>query len=169
MRAMKTALIVIDVQNYFMNQHTEWLPARIVQHANSRPYDLIVLTKFKNKVGSNFTRILDWERCFNDLETNITPELRAIRNPEILLREGVTSTWTSELSSLVQKEGITKLYLCGVDSDACVLATAFDVFDANLDFEVIEELCANTMGEEQNNAAMRIIQKQLSYKKQIDV
>ena len=166
---MKTALVVIDVQNYFINQHTDWLPTRIVQHVKSRPYDLVILTKFRNKLGSNFTRILDWEKCFNSLETNLAAEMRALTDPVILNREGKTSAYTRELAGLLDKHGITKLYLCGVDTDACVLATAFDVFDSGRDFEIIEDLCASTGGPEQHRAALRIIQKQLSPKKQVDL
>jgi len=55
----KKALIIIDVQNYFVNELTKSLPEKIVRYINKTDYDFVVFTKFINKKGSNFFKLLN--------------------------------------------------------------------------------------------------------------
>ncbi len=65
------ALIIIDVQNYFVNELTKLIPEKIVKHINKVDYDFIVFTKFINKKGSNYFKILNWEKMLSGKETEI--------------------------------------------------------------------------------------------------
>lgn len=46
--AMKTALIVIDLQNAFITPESADLPARIAAHVDASHYDLVLFPKFVN-------------------------------------------------------------------------------------------------------------------------
>lgn len=48
------ALIIIDIQNYFINKLTKSLPEKILMYINENDYNFIIFTKFINKENSNF-------------------------------------------------------------------------------------------------------------------
>mgnify|MGYP003294729868 CR=1 FL=1 len=51
--------------------------------------------------------------------------------------------------------GITEMEICGTDTDACCLATAFNLFDNNIKPIILSELCASSSRNKNihNNAA----------------
>jgi nicotinamidase-related amidase len=160
---MKTALIVIDVQNSFINEQTQDIPAKIAEHIQQQSYDLIVFSKFVNKPGSNFERILQWKKSYGSPETDLAGELQELAKAHTVIEKPTYSALKSEkLRKLLKGEGIDKLYLCGLDTDACVLATAFDAFDLEYDFEVLAELTDNMKEDRFRNAALVIMNKNLS-------
>lgn len=56
----KSALVVVDVQNYFINEHTKGLPERIQKFIvkNRDSFYYLIFTKFVNKSSSNFVKML---------------------------------------------------------------------------------------------------------------
>ncbi len=46
-----------------------------------------------------------------------------------------------DLFRTLTSRGIEELHLCGIDTDACVLATAYDAFDLNFRVKVLFDLC----------------------------
>ena len=69
------ALIVIDVQNYSVNDNTRNLPDRIAAFIDETSPDFLIFTKFVNRPGSNFSRQLNWQKCSSTPETDIHPSL----------------------------------------------------------------------------------------------
>ena len=74
---MNCALIVVDVQNYFINVHTKGLPERIQRFIvkNRDTFDYILFTKFVNMRNSNFIKMLKWYKCFKSPEIDIHDSL----------------------------------------------------------------------------------------------
>jgi len=71
---------------------------------------------------------------------------------------------SNEFANFLKRNQITKLWLCGIDIDACVLASAFDAFDLNYEVEVLTDLSLSHSGERLDNAALKIIKKNLTKK-----
>lgn len=61
----------------------------------------------------------------------------------------------------MKENNITKLFLCGLDTDGCILASAYEGFDLNYDIEILRDLCLSHSGNELNNSALDIIEKNL--------
>ena len=72
----KTALIIIDVQNYFVNEHTKGIPEKIAQFINENKFDFVLFTKFVNHEGSNYFKLLNWHKCLGSPDTDIYPTLK---------------------------------------------------------------------------------------------
>lgn len=53
-----------------------------------------------------------------------------------------------ELKKYIQKNNISKIYLCGFDTDACVQKTAIDLFEQNYDVYVLKDYCMSHLGKE---------------------
>ena len=63
---MKSLLLVIDLQNAFINKYTKNLPKKINDLINTKHYDDIVFTKFINSDNSIFVEKLKYNGCIND-------------------------------------------------------------------------------------------------------
>jgi nicotinamidase-related amidase len=56
---------------------------------------------------------------------------------------------------------ISKLFFCGLDLDACVLASAFEAFDLGFDFEIFYDLSGSSAKTDIDNSAKQIIKHNL--------
>lgn len=63
------------------------------------------------------------------------------------------------LSEYLEINKISSLYLCGIDTEACVLASAFEGFDLGFDVKMIKELCSSNSGKSLHDSALKIIEK----------
>ena len=57
------------------------------------------------------------------------------------------------------EHNVSKIYLCGVDIDACVLASAYDGFDLGYDIEVLKDYSLSISGIELEEPTIKIIEK----------
>ena len=158
----KNALIVIDVQNYFVNENTKILPQKITKFIKNNKFDFVLFTKFVNKEDSNFFKILDWKKCTDSPDVDIHSALVKFVDKNNVFEKSSYSIFKCEkLAKFLKKNKITKLFLCGIDTDACILASAYDAFVLGYDIEILKELCFSHYGKKLNNSALNIIEKNL--------
>ena len=156
----KKALIIIDVQNYFVNELTKLIPEKIVDHIDKTSYDFILFTKFINKEGSNFFKLLNWKKMLSGKETEIHNSLIKFGDKKNVFAKTSYSIFKARgLNEYLKKNRISSLYLCGIDTEACILASAFEGFDLGFDVKIIKELCSSHSGKSLHNSALRIIEK----------
>lgn len=158
-------LVVVDMQKCFLEQKETDLPNRIRRHIQEKNYDMIFFSQLVNQKSSNFYERLDWKDCMNSEEIQIVSELKDLASENTVVQKETYSVFKSEeFNSEINLEEVNKLNLCGVDSDACVLATAFEAFDKNLDFEILRELTESTSENRQEfeEYAERIMERSLS-------
>ena len=62
---MKKLLLVIDVQNDFINDNTRVILPKIEKLVNAREFDDIAFTRFINDVDSNWYKKLNYKGCIN--------------------------------------------------------------------------------------------------------
>ena len=60
---------------------------------------------------------------------------------------------------------LSKIYLCGIDTECCVLKTAFDLFENEYDVYVLQDYCACSKGIERHNNALQILRRNIGYDK----
>lgn len=106
------------------------LPQRIANHQQALRYDHVVFTVFKNEPHSNFVNSLKWDKCDTDEDTQLPNEFADLITEEnVFTRAAYSAFKTTELHAYLQQKNVDRLVICGVDSDACVLATSFEAFD----------------------------------------
>ncbi len=158
----KKALIVVDVQNYFMNEYTKSIPDKIAHFIQSNKFDIVLFTKFVNHRGSNFFKLLDWKRCLGSPDTDIHPTLVKFINKNNLFEKASYSVFKSDkLVKILKKNNINQVFLCGIDIDACVLSSAFDGFDLGYEVHILRNLSLSHSGKKLDSAALEIINKNL--------
>ena len=157
---MNTLLLVIDMQKAFINQNTEYLIEKISNLINTNQYNNIVFTRFINTNDSIYVRDLNYYGCIGeDKELVIKPD-----NHKVIDKK-VYSSLNSELKNYIIENNITKIYLCGINTDCCVLKTAFDLFENEYDFYILKDYCASTNGIEKHNNALEILKRNIGNKR----
>lgn len=160
---MKTALVVVDVQSYFMKRAPADLPVRIAEHIRSSQYDVVCFTIFENQDGSNWERSLLWSECKDDADLVLAPELQEIADKaNVYIKHSYSALKQPDIAKLLREQGIEKLEVCGIDTEACVLATSYDAFDQGYEVEVLFELSHSRAG--LHEAAKSIILRDIQTK-----
>src|SRR3954468_2932015 len=72
---MARPLLVVDVQNGFINDFTHHIPERIAQLIETKAFGPVLFTRFVNEAGSPYQRLLDWHGSAEPPETELVPEL----------------------------------------------------------------------------------------------
>ena len=159
---MKRALFVIGVQNYFMNPLTKDLPEKIRRYVkkNKNKFELIIFTNFVNTPQSSVYRFLDWTECLTSPETDIVNELNSVLRYGIVVAKDVLSALKiPKIKNLLAEKRIEEIYLSGIDTDCCVLATAYDAFDEGYRVRLLEKICMTSTGKNLHNAAVSMFKK----------
>lgn len=151
----KKLLLIIDLQESFINESTKLLPQKIEKLLISNKFDYIVFTKFINDDNSNFYRILNYKGCMTEKDRNIVIDTKNCK----IIEKRVYTAYNDELKSYIDSNNIKTIYLCGIDTDACVLKTALDLFENNLDVKVIEDCSMSHSGIEYHNSAINMLRK----------
>ena len=111
---------------------------------DSNKYDLTAFTRFINDENSIWYKKLNYKGC-------MTKEGQAIaintKNNKVFDKNIYTAV-NDELKKYIQKNNISKIYLCGFDTDACVQKTAIDLFEQNYDVYVLKDYCMSHLGKE---------------------
>jgi nicotinamidase-related amidase len=159
---MEKALIVIDVQNYYLNEITRDVPPKIANYIEKSNFDHVLFTKFINHNDSNAARAFGWYGNQNPPETDICIELVKYSNKENTFNKDTYSAFKSEdFRKYLEDNKITNLFICGFDTDACVLATSYEAFDLGYRVEVLEDLTASTKGREYRDSGLLIIKRRI--------
>lgn len=157
---MNTLLLVIDMQKAFINPNTEYLIEKISNLISTNQYNYIVFTRFINTNDSIYVKDLNYYGCIGeDKELAIKP------NNHKIIDKKVYSSLNSELKNYIIENNIDKIYLCGINTDCCVLKTAFDLFENEYDFYILKDYCASTNGIEKHNNALEILKRNIGNKR----
>jgi nicotinamidase-related amidase len=134
-------LVVVDVQNGFLNEHTHHVLANVGRlvaawRAHAAP---VAFTRFVNREGGPHVRWIGWTRFMNEPENALVPGLDA--------REG----------EIVVKLRVGRLVLCGIATDGCVLKTAVDAFEREIEPVVAVDACASHAGARIHEAGLELL------------
>lgn len=157
-----TALIVLDMQKCFITEKTKHLPKKIKEHIETSTYDFIVFSKFINKETSNFVKKLDRKACKISPDIDIVDELYQLSWKQYVVEKNTYSIGKSqEFMDFLYKNTISKLFFCGVDIDACILASVFEMFDLWFDYEILYDISGTSSQIDLEDSAKKIIARNL--------
>lgn len=163
---MKKALIVIDVQKYFLNDKNRYFPAKVRGYVlkNKDKFDLIVFTNFVNNESAPVYKTLGWRDCLKSPDIDFADELKpALKMGKVFKKSVLSCLKVPKILSLLKKRRITDLYLCGIDTDCCVLATAYDGFDSGYKVNVLRSLCLSTGGKNLHKNALAMVKRNVGF------
>ena len=139
-------LVIIDVQNgLLVNDRIKKLPHKIIELAKHNKFDFVVTTQFKNRLGSQFDKLMGWYGMSDTASQEIDSDIAEISSRNFV-KYGY-SCFTEEFEEFIRDNDIDKLYFVGLDIDACVLKSALDSFERCIDSEVLVNYCDTSSGD----------------------
>lgn len=136
------ALLIVDVQRGFITPDTAHIP-RIVEVLQA-DYERVYVTRFINADPSPYRRLRSWHRFSegsDDVELAFTPRADAW-----VIDKHRYSAVSPALLSDLRRHAIEEVDICGIATDACVLLTAVELFEADLRGLVLESATASHHG-----------------------
>lgn len=153
---MSKVLFVIDVQEGFIDEHTKpVLPA--IEKLLREEWDGVIASKFKGQAGSLFEQRLGYKGMRSIVERELwQPVARAAT---FLVDKTGYSALTSKALDFLRWFNSPQVHVCGFDTDGCVLATCFALWDAGYAPSLIEDAVASTGGDEAHKAALLVARR----------
>jgi len=153
-------ILLIDVQNFFINNFTKDIPREIASYLNKENFDFVIFTKFVYSNNSPFSKIIKSPKLINPSDTDIVIELSSFATKSNTFIKSTFSIFRSKkFLKFLKGKGVDTLYICGFDTDGCVITTAVEAFDRGYNVRVLEDLCASHHGRKYHNDAIKIIEK----------
>lgn len=154
----KQLIIGVDLQEGFLNEETR--TNGFVEHVEyfleRQPKERVVLSKFINEPNSNFEKLTFYTDLMpDDPKTELIGRLESFKFE--VIEKAAYSAWHSPIIERVEKQGISDIIIFGLDTEACVLKTALDVFDSGLRPIILEDLCYSSSGAHGHKAGINLL------------
>ena len=139
-------LVLIDVQNGFMNNYTKDIPKKIKKFCENNKDFNVIATRYINSKFSPCTTITKWYEMYEEdkYSIDLCNEIKDL--PIKVFDKGTYSCFTEEFKLFIEQNEIKELYFAGVNSNCCVLASIFQSFDLEIVPYYLKDLCATTDG-----------------------
>lgn len=152
----RSALLAVDCQRGFAGPNArhavELIDGFLTERAQD--FDLVLATRFRNPPGSNFRRLIHWNRLASEPETLLFDSVAGAADVVI---DKTTYSATGQIESELAKGGIDRVYIFGIDTDVCVLQNAAGLFDRGLTPLVLVDLSATNGGPAAQEAAIPLL------------
>lgn len=103
-----------------------------------------------------------WKKMMKDEETKIVAVLQKYSNRQNTFSKTAFSVFASdEFKKFIKEKNITDLYICGLDTHACIYATTLEAYAKGYNVHVIEDLCAASHGKKYHDQAIEMLKKNL--------
>ena len=168
----KSILILIDMQNGFLKEeYTKILVPKIESLLQKKIFDSVIATKFVNTNNSPFTKIMQWNGMIEPNEQEINESLKQYIDITIIKNtyDCVDKAFIEQLCKVNDNKKPKKVYLAGVDTDACVLTIATKLFDNGIRPIVLTQYCHSNGGLEYHKAGLLCLRRNIGTKQIIDI
>ena len=128
-------LLIVDLQTGFKPEKN--LVDRIA--AEAKCYKNVVMTRFSNLSQSLYRSVLNWHGDGGEL---------ALKLPNALVLHKVGYGLTDLHIMQMRMLGCLEWVICGLETDACVMACAFSLWDAGLVPVIRTDLCDSPLQKE---------------------
>ncbi|MEH2327340.1 MAG: isochorismatase family cysteine hydrolase [Nostoc sp.] len=159
---MSEILLAIDMQNGFMSEkcrHIIPTVIKLIEHFLAAG-KLVEFTRFINTADSNYVKLINWSRLMHEPETSIIDELQPYINNNIFDKP-YYSAFTENFSSFIYLNKISKIYLCGVETDSCIFKIAIDSFERGIEPVIIEDACFSDGGQQAHDAGIFLLKRNI--------
>jgi len=151
----KSCLLIVDVQNGFINESTRRIPSlvEVAQHE----YNYVVAARFFNPEKSFFRTLIKWDEFSlgsEDIELAFN-----VREDALLIDKPIYSCVSESFLKWIADRDISRIHVCGIDTDICVAKCAVDLFENGVEPVVLSHLCASYAGEVAHDNALSTLKR----------
>ena len=156
---MVKILLVIDLQKQFRDNEGCYEKCLQYIRKNQNSY-CIIGTLFRNSRGSMYTKHLCWDGCINAGVQDVEYPFH-----KIIVKDGYSVDYEElmaaarEAAGPDEKDPQMSFDIIGCDADACVMATAFTLWDKKADFRILSEHIYTTSEEFTKEDVLKIMRR----------
>jgi len=125
-------------------------------HSRGEEFETVIATRFRNAPGSLFRTAIQWDRLAGPPETDLVDGLEAFAD---FVVDKTTYGAAAELDVLLRQRSVLHVYLCGIDTDVCVLSNAAGLFDLGWRANVLVDACGTGGGSEAQASAIPLLRR----------
>lgn len=174
-RERKKALIIVDVQPIFLNKANVHILKSISERINTVPYDFYINAVFYADKDSIWKKQTDWSVPKKEAKTeksikklldkkenilNVTKQTKSVFKGYPEFRKGSYFKVDNSLCDVhgaLHQNDIEEVHIIGLDTNDCVLATAYEAFDLGFHTYVIENCVQSSEGNAIHSKAIDIL------------
>lgn len=152
---MKNCIIIVDVQQGFINNATKHIP-KLVENLQNE-YKHIYITRFFNRQNSLYRKLIKWhkfDKNSDSFQLAFEPAKQAI-----IIDKDIYSCVNPEFIQELNAKKIKKVDVCGIDTDICVTKCCVDLFEAGIIPRVLANYCASNAGLKEHNFALKTLSR----------
>lgn len=156
---MKNCLVLIDVQNGFITKETEYILTPVNNLLESQKFDFIIATRFDNKNGSPFQRLLSWYELSTEGEAKLYDSVE--KAADLIINKNLYTAVTNKMLDFIKENKISDVFIAGIGTDTSVLKTAADFFEHGVRSYVLSEFTASGGGKDNHDAGLKVLKRLL--------
>lgn len=153
---MKSFLLIIDMQEGFLSKETEKVRETICTLMQQSFFDFQIATIYRNTPDSPMVKIRNWDRFFSEEEQKLYKIIED--NSDAVVYKHKYSAFNEQLVSILKNNNggdlPREIFIAGIDTECCVLATALDFFEYGIRPIVLADYCGTTAGKEYHDAGL---------------
>lgn len=153
----KRALIVVDMQRGFLGENNQALISNVQAVLAQAKYEMYVEAVFHAEKGSLWDIQTGWTFPLEETVSELGDVLRDKGAVKVIKTTKSAFGGDRDLMALFKQKGIEEVHIVGVDTNDCILATAYDSFDGGFFTYVIEECVASSAGKTLHQDALEIM------------
>lgn len=153
----KKCLYLIDVQNGFISNNTKHILTRIDKLLKSNYFDYIIASKFINYENSPYVKYLNWNKFMDDNDIMLYKPIEEKAN--LIVEKNKYTSLTNDVLNYLSDNNLKEIYLAGIDTDCCVLATAISFFENDIKPYVLEYYSASNGGNDGHKSALTVLKR----------
>ncbi len=153
-----SVLVVVDMQNGFLNEKSRHIipNVELLVRECRRLSIPVVFTRFFNRPGSPFERLIDWNEMYSPPDTDLADELQP--DAETVVDKYFYTSFTTKMLELIEANSWRRMIVCGVTTESCVTKTAVDAFERGMVPLVVSDACASNAGEKYHQAGLLVLE-----------
>lgn len=153
---MQKALIIVDVQEGFLTERNRWIIPNIQKAIREDDYDLYIEAVFHADPGSLWDKQTGWTFPLSPT----VPEVKELLPSETIRVVKTTKSafgGDKDISAILKEKSVDEVRIIGLDTNDCVMATAFNSFDAGFETYVLEDCTESSDDGSLRAAAIKIL------------
>lgn len=158
---MNDLLVVVDMQNGFVNDTNRHIITNVIATIEQfiQTKKPIIFTRFINHKNSPYETIIKWTRLMDSPDIDIIEELKEYKHFKV--DKNFYTPFTTEFDTYLTQHQITRMFVCGIATESCVMKTAVDAFERNITPFVIQDACYSHAGEQAHQAGLEVLRRNI--------
>lgn len=149
-------ILLVDIQQGYINNELKELPFNIEAYLKQECYDIVIATRFINKNNG-----LHHSIPYIKQMTVFSPEAKLVEPIEkiadFILMKSTYTSYTQDVQKLMSKNEVKEVYLAGVNTETNITSTALHLFDKGIKPIILSNLCGSSNGEHVHRQALDLL------------